>query len=116
MRSTGDLSELAGSNGEDSYPYIISVSSQHFTPHMPAISRKLEEDATPTRHLHLHRLLKKRPLLFFKYKERRNLNKFPLPWMVISKQLKGWGVSMELGQPYFIKRLDMCNPAFLYSE
>lgn len=83
---------------------------------MPAISRKLEKDATPTRHLHLHHLLKKRPFLFFKYKERRNLNKFPLPWLVISKQLKGWGVSMELGQPYFIKRLDMCNPAFLYSE
>lgn len=97
-------------------PTLSLLSSQHFTPHMPAISRKLEEDATPTRHLHLHHLLKKRPLLFFKYKERRNLNKFPLPWLVISKQLKGWGVSMELGQPYFIKRLDMCNPAFLYSE
>lgn len=97
-------------------PTLSLLSSQHFTPHMPAISRKLEEEATPTRYLHLHGLLKKRPLLFFKYKERRKLNKFLLPWLVISKQLKGWGVSMELGQPYFIKRLDMCNPAFLYSE
>lgn len=29
----------------------------------------------------------------------------------ISKQLKGLWVSVELGQPYFIKRLGMCNLA-----
>lgn len=61
--STGDLSELAGSNG-DLYPYIISVSSQHFTPRMPAISRKLEEHATPTRHVHLRLRKGPRPFLF----------------------------------------------------
>lgn len=30
MRSTGDLSELAGSNGGDSYSYIISVKFSTF--------------------------------------------------------------------------------------
>lgn len=50
---------------------------------------------------------------FFNQWKRKNnsCNKFPFLWLVYSKWLKGLWVSVELGQPYFIKRLGMCNPA-----
>lgn len=66
-------------------PVLSLLSSQHFTPHMSAISRKLEEDATPTRHLHLHGLLKKSPFSFSNTRREGTSTNFHFPgWSSLS--------------------------------
>lgn len=78
-------------------------------------SLELKKKPLYSGHLPLYHPLKKRPFLF-QIQEEKNPQQISTPLPGIPKQLKDCGVSMEVGQPYFIKRLDMCNPAFLCSE